>query len=154
MSVTVADIGVEVPTEWVEAVNTRLNELHHEDLCACEDWPVSCANGYLPGQWDEPTTAMVAVAVLEPLIREQITAQDASAATPSQAPDAGKDAEDDEVISTAQVADILGVSRPTVVRFLNQGRIPYTQPGVHRRVRRADAYAYRDLITRDARART
>lgn len=72
MSVTAADIGGSVPEPWIDAVNERLNALHHEDLCNCRDWPTSCASGYIPGQWDETTAARVAAVVLEPLICDKI----------------------------------------------------------------------------------
>lgn len=47
-------------------------------------------------------------------------------------------------LTTGQVAQFLGVSRPTVVRLLESGEIPYEQAGTHRRVKLADAEAYRN----------
>jgi excisionase family DNA binding protein len=52
------------------------------------------------------------------------------------------------ILSTSEAADILGVSRPTVVRLLEAGEIPFEQPGRHRRVRLADVLAYRQRISR------
>ncbi len=50
------------------------------------------------------------------------------------------------VLSTQEAADLLGVSRPTLVKLLEAGAISYTQPGRHRRVKLADLLAYQQQI--------
>jgi excisionase family DNA binding protein len=52
------------------------------------------------------------------------------------------------VLSTSEAADILGVSRPTLVRLLESGKIPSEQPARHRRVRLADVLAYSERVRR------
>ncbi|MDO4900562.1 helix-turn-helix domain-containing protein [Actinomyces sp.] len=69
----------------------------------------------------------------------------------------------DQVLTTQEAADFLGISRPTLVKLLESGRIPYERPaaGRHRRVRLADIVAYQqqsaqersgtlDAMTREA----
>ena len=51
----------------------------------------------------------------------------------------------EQEISTQQAAEILGLSRPTVVRLVDSGAIPAHVPGaVRRRLRLADVLAYRE----------
>lgn len=47
-------------------------------------------------------------------------------------------------VSTQEAAEMLGISRPTLVGLLEAGRIPYEQPGTHRRIRLEDVIAFRD----------
>lgn len=47
-------------------------------------------------------------------------------------------------LTTQQAADILGVSRPTVVRIIDAGHLPAERVGNRRRVRLADVLDYRE----------
>lgn len=53
----------------------------------------------------------------------------------------------DQEISTQQAADILGLSRPTVVRLIDEGELTAHVPGaVRRKLRLADVLAYREEL--------
>ncbi|NYJ76545.1 excisionase family DNA-binding protein [Allobranchiibius huperziae] len=43
-----------------------------------------------------------------------------------------------EFLSTQEAANLLHVSRPTLVKLLEEGALEYDQPGVHRRVARTE----------------
>ena len=55
----------------------------------------------------------------------------------------------DDVLTTQEAADFLGFSRPTIVRLLDEGRIPSSRPGSHRRVRLSDLIDFQATMSAD-----
>lgn len=55
-------------------------------------------------------------------------------------------------LTTFEAADVLKVSRPYLIKLLEEGAIPYRKVGKHRRIRMEDVMAYkaRDDRERDA----
>ncbi len=53
------------------------------------------------------------------------------------------------VLTTAQGAEMLNVSRPHVVKLLDQGELPHHMAGTHRRIKVTDLLPYRDRRDRE-----
>ena len=66
--------------------------------------------------------------------------------------DDGENERAEKWLSTQQVADVLGVSRPFVVKLIDGGQLPAQLVGTHRRVRADDLETYRRVRLQEARA--
>jgi excisionase family DNA binding protein len=61
-------------------------------------------------------------------------------------------APNDMQMTTQQAADFLGVSRPTLIKYLEDGTMPFDKRGRHRRVLLRDVVAFQDEFRMDRKA--
>lgn len=52
-------------------------------------------------------------------------------------------------LTTVQSAEILNISRPFLIKLLEEGKIPYRKVGKHRRVRMEDVMTYKKTIDQE-----
>jgi len=48
-------------------------------------------------------------------------------------------------LTTQEAADLLGISRPTLIKLLEAGKIPFETPSRHRRIRLSDLLAFQSV---------
>ena len=56
-------------------------------------------------------------------------------------------------LTTQSAAEVLGCSRPHLVKLLEEGKIPFTKVGKHRRVKYEDIFQYKKQMKEDQKKR-
>lgn len=98
-----------------------------EEMLQHEDFPVASLK--IEGESPRPLTKELAQALLQ--VANGLSQGKAVLVAPC-----------DMMLTTQDAADMLGMSRPTFVKLLESGKIPYTKVGRHRRVRLDDLQEY------------
>jgi excisionase family DNA binding protein len=55
-------------------------------------------------------------------------------------------------LTTQEAADLLNVSRPTLIRLLNEGKMEFHKVGTHRRIPFKSALAYKKQVDKERKA--
>ncbi|OXM99324.1 helix-turn-helix domain-containing protein [Bifidobacterium vansinderenii] len=105
----------------------RTVDRRFDDLASQQDFPVAMLK--VPEEPDRPLTAELADVLLK--VADQLSRGRAVFVAPY-----------DTSLTAQDVANFLGVSRPTLVKLLEQGKIPFEKVGRHRRVLLADLQKY------------
>ncbi|OZG61791.1 MerR family transcriptional regulator [Bifidobacterium lemurum] len=98
-----------------------------EEMVQREDFPIATLK--IEGEDARPLTKELAQALLQ--VANALTQGKAVFVAPC-----------DMMLTTQDAADMLGMSRPTFVKLLESGEIPFTKVGRHRRVRLDDLQTY------------
>jgi excisionase family DNA binding protein len=128
---------VSAPPEQQQAIATLFKEM--ANICQAEGRQVSrCV---LVGPHGEKMALPESVFHALERVAEVLARGDAVAIVP-----VGKE------LTTQQAADVLNVSRQYLVRLLDEGRMPHTRTGRHRRVRIEDVLAFKEQRDRQRQA--
>lgn len=110
-----------------EGLTRMMDEKAFDEISRHEDFPVAMLK--IPGQEERPLTPELASILLQ--VAEKLSKGKAIVLM-----------ECDTQLTTQEAADMLGVSRPTLIKLLEQGKIPYSKVGRHRRIMLDDLQQY------------
>ncbi|KAA8829369.1 helix-turn-helix domain-containing protein [Bifidobacterium tissieri] len=105
-----------------------------DEMASQKDFPVASLK--VPGEPDRPLTPELADILMK--VADQLSRGRAVFVAPY-----------DTSLTTQDAADFLGVSRPTLVKLLERGEIPFEKVGRHRRVTLADLQQYAEARHRE-----
>ncbi|WP_223852447.1 helix-turn-helix domain-containing protein [Bifidobacterium tissieri] len=105
-----------------------------DEMASQKDFPAASLK--VPGEPDRPLTPELADILMK--VADQLSRGRAVFVAPY-----------DTSLTTQDAADFLGVSRPTLVKLLERGEIPFEKVGRHRRVTLADLQQYAEARHRE-----